>query len=52
MRIYTKPKGQVSNYEDLAILLRKKRTVVDFSNKIHRYWFKDLKYVIVYGFYV
>ena len=49
MRIYTKPKGQVPDYEEPVILLRKKRTVADFCNKIHRSLVRDLKYAIVWG---
>ena len=49
MRIYTKPKGQVPDYEEPVILLRKKRTVADFCNKIHRALLRDLKYAIVWG---
>ena len=49
MRIYTKPKGQVPDYEEPVILLRKKRTVADFCNKIHRSLLRDLKYAIVWG---
>ena len=49
MRIYTKPKGQVPDYEEPVILLRKRRSVADFCNKIHRSLVRDLKYAIVWG---
>ena len=40
---------QVPDYEEPVILLRKKRTVADFCNKIHRSLVRDLKYAIVWG---
>ena len=40
MRIYTKPKRQVPDYEELIILL---------SNKMHSSLARDLKYAIVWG---
>ena len=49
LRIYTKPKGQVPDYEEPVILNRHKRTVADFCNRIHRDLLKDLKYAIVWG---
>ena len=49
LRIYTKPKGQVPDYEEPVILQRNKRTVSDFCLKIHRGLLNDLKYAIVWG---
>ena len=49
LRIYTKPKGQVPDYEAPVILQRNKRTVTDFCMKIHRALVNNLKYAIVWG---
>jgi hypothetical protein len=49
LRIYTKPKGQVPDYEEPVILQRNKRTVSDFCLKIHRGLLNDLKYAIIWG---
>lgn len=49
MRIYTKPKGQVPDYEAPVILPRNRNKVEDFCNKIHRAFLKDFKYAIVWG---
>lgn len=49
LRIYTKPKGQVPDYEAPVILLRTRSRVEDFCGKIHRALLKDFKYAIVWG---
>ena len=49
VRIYTKPKGQLPDYEAPVILPTKRRTVTDFCNKIHRGLVKEFKYAIVWG---
>jgi ribosome-interacting GTPase 1 len=49
VRVYTKPKGQVPDYEAPVILLRHRRKIEDFCNKIHRALLKDFKYAIVWG---
>jgi small GTP-binding protein len=49
MRIYTKPKGQVPDYEAPVILPRKKNKVEDFCNKIHKAFLKEFKYAILWG---
>lgn len=49
LRIYTKPKGQVPDYEAPVILFTNKHTVSEFCNKIHRALLKDLKYAIIWG---
>lgn len=36
IRIYTKPKGQIPDYNEPVILNRKRSTVGDFCKKIHR----------------
>jgi ribosome-interacting GTPase 1 len=48
-RVYTKPKGQLPDYEAPVILPRKKRNVEEFCNRIHRGMLKQLKYAIVWG---
>lgn len=40
---YTKPKGQLPDYEAPVILNRDKRTVEDFCNKLHRSIMKEFK---------
>jgi len=49
LKIYTKPKGQVPDYEAPVILPRSRSTVQDFCNKIHRALLRDFKYAIVWG---
>lgn len=46
---YTKPKGQLPDYEAPVILSQVKRTVEDFCNKIHRQLMADFKeYSLLY----
>ena len=40
---YTKPKGQLPDYESPVILSQDKRTVEDFCNKLHRTIMKEFK---------
>eukprot|EP00340_Litonotus_pictus_P011630 CAMPEP_0170538704 /NCGR_PEP_ID=MMETSP0209-20121228/103469_1 /TAXON_ID=665100 ORGANISM="Litonotus pictus, Strain P1" /NCGR_SAMPLE_ID=MMETSP0209 /ASSEMBLY_ACC=CAM_ASM_000301 /LENGTH=369 /DNA_ID=CAMNT_0010840461 /DNA_START=33 /DNA_END=1142 /DNA_ORIENTATION=+ len=49
VRIYTKPKGQLPDYESPVILQTARRSVSDFCNKIHRGLLKEFKYAIVWG---
>lgn len=49
LRVYTKPKGQVPDYEAPVILSRTRRKIEDFCNKIHKALLKDFKYAIVWG---
>merc|ERR1712142_1077373 len=49
VRIYTKPKGQLPDYESPVVLQTTKCTVEDFCNKIHRTIIKELKYALVWG---
>lgn len=48
-RIYTKPKGQLPDYEAPVVLHRGRCTVTNFCDKIHRTLSKELKYAIVWG---
>jgi len=48
-RIYTKPKGQVPDYEAPVVLRRDRRTVADFCNHIHKSILSQFKYALVWG---
>ncbi|XP_076307481.1 GTP-binding protein 128up isoform X2 [Tachypleus tridentatus] len=49
IRIYTKPKGQLPDYESPVILSQEKRSIEDFCNKLHRSIIKEFKYALVWG---
>jgi len=49
IRLYTKPKGQLPDFQDPVILSQDKRTIEDFCMKIHRSLIKDFKYAYVWG---
>lgn len=49
VRVYTKPKGQVPDYNEPVILSSGKRTVEDLCSAIHRTLIKDFKYAWVWG---
>ncbi|CAF0877162.1 unnamed protein product [Brachionus calyciflorus] len=49
IRIYTKPKGQLPDYETPVILTQGISTVEDFCNKIHKQLITDFKEAIVWG---
>jgi small GTP-binding protein len=49
VRIYTKPKGQLPDYESPVVMDNQKCTVEDFFNKLHKSIAKDLKYALVWG---
>ena len=49
VRVYTKPKGQLPDYEAPVILNSKRCHVSDFCNKIHRGLLKEYKYALVWG---
>eukprot|EP00164_Ancoracysta_twista_P014659 GFYU01023975.1.p1 GENE.GFYU01023975.1~~GFYU01023975.1.p1 ORF type:complete len:367 (-),score=125.47 GFYU01023975.1:484-1584(-) len=48
IRVYTKPKGQIPDY-DAPVVLPQNPTVTQFCNKIHRSILKQLKYSLVWG---
>lgn len=48
-RVYTKPKGQVPDYESPVILNTQRCKVEDFCAKIHKTFIRDFKYAIVWG---
>lgn len=49
IRIYTKPKGQLPDYETPVILVDGRSSVEDFCNKIHKQLIVDFKEAIVWG---
>lgn len=49
VRIYTKPKGQLPDYNSPVVLQRGKTTVEDFCIKIHKSLFTEFKHAIVWG---
>lgn len=49
IRIYTKPKGQIPDYEAPVIIPRKFSTIEGFCNKLHKQLIKDMKYAMVWG---
>lgn len=48
-RIYTKPKGEIPNYEAPVIIKKQKSTITDLCNKLHRSLMPDFKSAIVWG---
>jgi len=49
LRIYTKPKGIIPDFNEPVILFKSKRTVKDFCDHIHRNIVNELKHAIVWG---
>ncbi|KAK2169036.1 hypothetical protein NP493_1203g01038 [Ridgeia piscesae] len=49
VRIYTKPKGQLPDYDSPVVLKSGASSVEDFCNKIHRNLLKEFKYALVWG---
>ncbi|KAI0238316.1 hypothetical protein LSAT2_011009 [Lamellibrachia satsuma] len=49
VRIYTKPKGQLPDYDSPVVLKDGASSVEDFCNKIHRSLLKEFKYALVWG---
>jgi ribosome-interacting GTPase 1 len=49
VRVYTKPRGQLPDYESPVILLNDRTTVEDFCQKIHKTLVKDFKIALVWG---
>lgn len=48
IRIYTKPKGQIPDYE-APVIIRRGATVGDFCNSIHKTLLKEFKHALVWG---
>jgi len=49
IRIYTKPKGQIPDYEAPVILSRKDSTILDFCGKLHKSLINDYAYAKIWG---
>ncbi|OQV17533.1 GTP-binding protein 128up [Hypsibius exemplaris] len=49
VRVYTKPRGQLPDYDSPVILSRGRTTVEDFCVKIHKSLLKDFKIALVWG---
>lgn len=49
VRIYTKPKGQLPDYESPVVLKSDATMVEDFCNKLHRALMKEFKHALVWG---
>ena len=48
IRIYTKPKGQIPDYE-APVIIKRNATVGDFCNSIHKTLLKEFKHALVWG---
>jgi len=48
IRIYTKPKGQIPDY-NAPVIMRRNCTVEDFCNKLHKSIMRQFKYASVWG---
>ena len=49
MRVYTKPKGQVPDYDEPVVLHASNPTVEQFCNRIHKSIMEQFKYAWVWG---
>eukprot|EP00922_Rhytidocystis_sp_ex-Travisia-forbesii_P027101 GHVS01039764.1.p1 GENE.GHVS01039764.1~~GHVS01039764.1.p1 ORF type:complete len:368 (+),score=64.16 GHVS01039764.1:585-1688(+) len=49
VRIYTKPKGQIPDYNAPVIVKRAHVKVEDFCLRIHKHLLKDFRYALVWG---
>lgn len=49
IRIYTKPKGQIPDYEAPVIVPRGFSTTEGFCNRLHKSLIKEMKYAMVWG---
>lgn len=49
IRIYTKPKGKLPDWQDPVVLSSQRCTVEDFCNRLHKTLVKQLKYALVWG---
>jgi len=49
VRVYTKPKGQMPDFDDPIILQFEKRSLEDLCMKIHKSLVQDFKYALVWG---
>lgn len=49
LRIYTKPQGQIPDYDEPVVLPRSKNTVREFCKRIHKTLLDQFKYAWVWG---
>ena len=49
VRIYTKPKGQLPDYEQPVVMTSEACTVEDFCNSIHKGIMSNFKQALVWG---
>ncbi|XP_063930812.1 developmentally-regulated GTP-binding protein 1-like [Zophobas morio] len=49
VRVYTKPKGQLADFDAPVILKSEKRTIENFCNSLHRDLIHQFKYALVWG---
>lgn len=49
VRIYTKPKGQLPDYNSPVVLKNTSTSVEDFGTKLHRTLMKEFKHALVWG---
>mmetsp|Transcript_3436 Transcript_3436/g.12393 ORF Transcript_3436/g.12393 Transcript_3436/m.12393 type:complete len:368 (-) Transcript_3436:153-1256(-) len=49
LRIYTKPKGLLPDYNEPVVVPHNKNSVEDFCNRIHKGLMKDFKHALVWG---
>ena len=49
IRIYTKPKGQIPDYEAPVILPRDRSTISEFCGKLHKTLISDFAYAKIWG---
>jgi len=49
VRIYTKPKGAIPDYDAPVICQRSKSTILDFCGKLHKTLGKELAFAKVWG---
>lgn len=47
--MYTKPRGQIPDYNAPVILHSERRTIADFCMRIHRGILKEMRYAWVWG---
>lgn len=48
-RVYTKPRGQIPDYNAPVIIRKSQSTVADLCNRIHRDILRQMKYALVWG---
>lgn len=49
VRIYTKPRGRLPDYEQPVVMTNDKCTIEDFCNAIHKGLLNNFKHAVVWG---